>query len=125
MKKIKLTIRRDVLTDDVYMVETCGSNMKVFGVDYYRVIKNLGNNLKCVKVKVNKERNGFDKTKCKVGLLHLRNYKKEFDEKKNRFKDKPFHGHESNGADAFRYLAVGIDEKRFVKKESQHQYALT
>jgi phage terminase large subunit len=67
----------------------------------------------------------FDKEKCKKGLLALTNYKKQFDELRNCFKDKPLHDWSSNGADAFRYLAVGIDEKRFIKSNQNHDYALT
>lgn len=67
----------------------------------------------------------FDETKCKKGLLALTNYKKQFDEIRNCFKDKPLHDWSSNGADAFRYLAVGIDEKRFLQNKYQDDYALT
>ena len=67
----------------------------------------------------------FDETKCKKGLLALTNYKKQFDEIRNCFKDKPLHDWSSNGADAFRYLAVGIDEKRFLQNKYQEDYALT
>jgi hypothetical protein len=35
------------------------------------------------------------------------------------------HDWSSNGADAFRYLAVGIDEKRFLQNKYQDDYALT
>jgi hypothetical protein len=57
--------------------------------------------------------------------LALTNYKKQFDEIRNCFKDKPLHDWSSNGADAFRYLAVGIDEKRFLQNKYQEDYALT
>ena len=67
----------------------------------------------------------FDETKCKKGLIALQNYKKQFDEIRNCFKDKPLHDWSSNGADAFRYLAVGIDEKNFLQNKSQADYAIT
>jgi len=67
----------------------------------------------------------FDEDKCKKGLLALQNYKKQFDEIRNCFKDKPLHDWSSNGSDAFRYLAVGIDEKRFIKNSQTYDYALT
>lgn len=54
----------------------------------------------------------FDETNCKAGLLALRNYKKEFDERKNTFKLKPLHDWSSNAADSFRYMAVGITERK-------------
>jgi len=53
----------------------------------------------------------FDKSKCQRGLLALRNYKKQFDELKNTFKNKPLHDWSSNGADAFRYLSIGIGNR--------------
>ena len=48
----------------------------------------------------------FDKTKCKKGLQALRNYRKDYDEKKKVFDDKPFHDWASHGADAIRTMAV-------------------
>ena len=48
----------------------------------------------------------FDATRCKHGIKCLKNYRKEFDEKHNRFKDKPLHDWASDCADAFRTFAV-------------------
>ena len=48
--------------------------------------------------------------KVKSGLDALRNYRRVFDEKRNVFYDTPLHDWCSHGADAFRYLAVGLDE---------------
>ena len=50
----------------------------------------------------------FDKNKCKEGLDGLRNYRKEWDDKHQIFKDNDVHDWASDPADAFRYLAVGI-----------------
>lgn len=60
----------------------------------------------------------FDKTKCQKGLMALKNYKKVFDEKRNTFKDEPLHDWASNGADAFRYFAVGFDEQQHQNQQS-------
>jgi hypothetical protein len=49
----------------------------------------------------------FDKTKCERGLNALRNYRKEWDDKREVFKLRPVHDWSSHAADAFRYLAVG------------------
>lgn len=49
----------------------------------------------------------FDLEKCKVGIDALKNYHKEYDEKRKIFKNRPFHDWSSHGADSFRYLAVG------------------
>jgi hypothetical protein len=51
----------------------------------------------------------FDK-KVKQGLDALRNYRREHDEKRNVFYEKPLHDWSSHFADSFRYLAVGLDE---------------
>jgi len=49
----------------------------------------------------------FDAKKCKRGLDALREYHYEYDEKRKAFKGAPFHGWESNGADAFQTLGLG------------------
>ena len=51
----------------------------------------------------------FNAQATKQGLDCLRNYRREFDEKRQVFYDKPLHDWSSHGADAFRYLAVGMD----------------
>lgn len=48
----------------------------------------------------------FDSSKCETGITHLENYRKEWDENRGCWKDKPFHDSTSHGADAFRYFAV-------------------
>ena len=51
----------------------------------------------------------FDKD-VKKGLDALRNYRRNYDEKRNVFYDSPLHDWCSHASDAFRYLAVGLDE---------------
>lgn len=46
----------------------------------------------------------------KQGLDCLRNYRREYDEKRNVFFDKPLHDWSSHGSDSFRYLAVGMNQ---------------
>lgn len=55
-----------------------------------------------------------DEQKCRDGLHALMNYQYEWDENRNKFKDKPLHDWASDGADAFGYLAQAIlqDEKK-------------
>lgn len=67
----------------------------------------------------------FDEENCKQGLLALKNYKKQFDELKNTFKSQPLHDWSSNGADAFRYFAVGTDEKTYIANKKRPSYAIT
>lgn len=51
----------------------------------------------------------FDRKKCESGLDALRMYQRDWDEKAQDFRSAPRHDWTSHGADAFRYLAVGID----------------
>jgi len=48
--------------------------------------------------------------KAKHGLDCLRNYRRDYDEKRNVYYDKPLHDYSSHGSDAFRYLAVGMSQ---------------
>jgi hypothetical protein len=50
----------------------------------------------------------FDKVRCRDGLDGLKNYRKEWDEKHQVFKDQDVHDWASDPADAMRYLAIGI-----------------
>lgn len=50
----------------------------------------------------------FDAEKCRDGLSALRQYRREWDEKRKVFKDRPLHDWCSDPADAFRYLAMGL-----------------
>jgi hypothetical protein len=52
----------------------------------------------------------FNRETVKQGLDCLRNYRRVYDEKRNVFFDTPLHDFASHGSDAFRYLAVGLDE---------------
>jgi hypothetical protein len=47
--------------------------------------------------------------RVKQGTDALRNYRREYDEKRNVFYDKPLHDWSSHASDAFRYLAVGLN----------------
>ena len=51
----------------------------------------------------------FNIPQVKQGLDCLRNYRREYDEKRNVFYDKPLHDWSSHGSDSFRYLACGLD----------------
>jgi hypothetical protein len=52
----------------------------------------------------------FNVPAVKQGLDCLRNYRREFDEKRKVFYDRPLHDWSSHGSDAFRYLSIGLDE---------------
>jgi hypothetical protein len=49
----------------------------------------------------------FNKAKCSVGIEALKNYRREWDEKKKVFADTPLHDWASHPADAFRTFAMG------------------
>ena len=57
----------------------------------------------------------FDKVKCKEGIEALRMYRRDWDDKRQEFRNNPLHDWTSHYADAFRYLAVGFKEKGVAK----------
>lgn len=54
----------------------------------------------------------MDRGRCAQGLEGLYSYKREWDEKLMKFKDKPFHDWASHHADGFRYMAVDLAPER-------------
>lgn len=50
----------------------------------------------------------FDEEKCKQGIDCLRMYRREYDQERKTYKDKPTHDWTSHGSDAFRYLALSM-----------------
>jgi len=55
-------------------------------------------------------RSYFDERKCRKGIQALREYRKEYDEKRREFKKAPLHDWCSHAADASRSFAVGWDD---------------
>ena len=53
----------------------------------------------------------FDKAKCAQGIEALRMYRREYDEKRQEFRQHPLHDWTSHYADALRYFAVGHRER--------------
>lgn len=51
----------------------------------------------------------FDAERCADGIDALKAYRREYDDKRKCYRDRPFHDWASDPADAFRYLALGID----------------
>lgn len=52
----------------------------------------------------------FNVPNVKNGLNALKNYRRAYDEKRKIFFERPLHDWSSHAADAFRYLAIGLDE---------------
>ncbi len=72
----------------------------------------------------------FDRQKTEAGRLSLTSYRRVYDEKRSLpdrpvFQAQPFHNWASNGADAFRYLAVGhrLAKPQAAKRPQQTMYS--
>jgi len=50
----------------------------------------------------------FDEQHTGKGIKHLESYRKLWDDRLGCYKDTPFHDEHSHAADAFRYLAIGL-----------------
>jgi hypothetical protein len=57
----------------------------------------------------------FDKVRCAQGIEALRMYRREYDEKRQEFRQHPLHDWTSHYADALRYFAVGHQERSAAK----------
>jgi phage terminase large subunit len=53
----------------------------------------------------------FDAEKCSDGLQCLRRYRYDVDQQTGQFSKVPLHDQASHGADAFRYLAIGLQDR--------------
>uniref|UniRef100_A0A6M3IM29 Putative terminase n=1 Tax=viral metagenome TaxID=1070528 RepID=A0A6M3IM29_9ZZZZ len=82
------------------------------GIDFY-IVPNIPVEDGINAVRSILKRCWFDQEKCKDGLNALMCYHKEWDDKRQEFKPKPYHDWSSHGSDSFRYLAVGhMDEQK-------------
>ena len=50
----------------------------------------------------------FDEVKCERLIDALASYRKEWDNRLKRYRERPLHDWSSHGADMFRYFAVGF-----------------
>lgn len=66
----------------------------------------------------------FDADKCTKGLEALRHYRREWDDERKTFKPTPLHDWASHGADAFRYLAIGVKHEYPAVKSWRDDLAL-
>ena len=65
----------------------------------------------------------FDKDKCERGITALMSYERKWDARNQIFMEKPKHNWASHGADAFRYLAMGVrPESQRVQSEVLEKY---
>jgi hypothetical protein len=63
----------------------------------------------------------IDPLACDRGLKALRNYRKEWDEDRATFRDRPLHNWASHGADAFRTFAQGFVEPEMVRPRQPYR----
>lgn len=61
----------------------------------------------------------FDEHKCSDGISNLENYRKEWDDKRGCWKDKPLHDNTSHDADAFRMFGVAMGKKKRIARQTR------
>jgi len=61
----------------------------------------------------------FDRDRCGDGIEMLRQYRQEWDDRRKIFRDHPRHDYTSHAADAFRYLAVGLENRANFQRPAQ------
>jgi hypothetical protein len=66
----------------------------------------------------------FDAAKCERGLEALRMYRRDYDEEKKIYRDAPVHDWSSHASDAFRYLALGLNERPREERRKTHYTSL-
>lgn len=66
----------------------------------------------------------FDKNKCALGIMALREYSRGWNEKLQMFENKPKHDEWSHSADAMRALALGIDRERGLVQNKRQETAI-
>lgn len=96
---------------------------KMLGIQF-RIVPNLSIDDGIHAVRNTIPRCWFDGKKCELGLQALRNYRKEFDDRRQEYKPRPLHDWSSHAADAFRYLAVGLKDKQKPKTSLQPKLQL-
>lgn len=62
----------------------------------------------------------FDRDRCPEGIKALRQYRREWDDIRKVFVDRPLHDWCADGADAMRYLAVSLQEPRLVNTSANY-----
>jgi phage terminase large subunit len=84
---------------------------KMLGIQF-RIVPNLSIDDGINAVRNTIPRCWFDAKACELGLQALRNYRKEYDDRRQEYKPRPLHDWSSHAADAFRYLAVSLKDKQ-------------
>jgi phage terminase large subunit len=68
----------------------------------------------------------FDRDNCRQGLENLRHYHRAYNDRTRTFRDNPVHDFSSHAADAFRYMATGMqtqsDHTRAPQRDAEMNY---
>lgn len=96
---------------------------KMLGIQF-RIVPNLSIDDGINAVRNTIPRCWFDAKKCELGLQALRNYRKEYDDRRQEYKPRPLHDWSSHAADAFRYLSVSLRDKQKAKTNIQPKLQL-
>lgn len=96
---------------------------KMLGIQF-RIVPNLSIDDGINAVRNTIPRCWFDAKKCELGLQALRNYRKEYDDRRQEYKPRPLHDWSSHAADAFRYLSVSLRDKQKTKSNKQPRLQL-
>ena len=111
----------DIEVKDMVMGETRKNAAKSLGINF-KIVKRtpIEDGINALSMRFNTL--WIDKTKCKKLLEALLNYRREYDEKENYFKDKPHKDWTNHGADMMRYWASGArDYNPELHKAPEHK----
>lgn len=93
---------------------------KTMGINF-KEVENISRDDGIDRVRAILSRCWFDKKKTKDGLAALKNYRKEWDDKKKKYRDNPLHDWASDGADSFRYMAVAHKDPTPRRPKPEHK----
>jgi phage terminase large subunit len=82
-------------------------------------VQNVNDGINAVRRQLAQSR--IDPICCERGLKCPRNYRKEWDEDRATFRDKPFHNWASHGADSLRNFAQGFVEPEIVRPRGRYR----
>jgi phage terminase large subunit len=100
----------DVKTNVIGMTKTRLASLYAAGLQNIVVVPKLSIDDGINAVRRILPRCHFEREKCADGIKALRQYRREWDDVRKVFYEKPFHDWAADPADAFRYLAVGLQE---------------
>jgi phage terminase large subunit len=90
--------------------------MRSLGIRPHRVVPNIAVDDGINAVRRLLPRMWFDAKRCEKGIEALRQYRRDWDEKTQAFRQRPRHDWASHGADSARYLALGLGESGMAEK---------